>query len=231
MRSIFRSKKRKLAVSGELVVAALFLITIIWILYYSFVGYRNYENIQDDYRDKINNDVIVNKTTDPDSGNCNSPNDFDLIDIGLRHEVEDIYSPSQIADYINKNYEIDSIGDAAPISPDEFLRTRKVNPQDIAVFTAYILDVRGYEAGVIKYVGNRGADQITHLVAIFRDGDVPEYLTVNNNKVIIIKHGWSFADLIKEEEKRTGVNAVRYAFFAPGIINLDDAEWVEVSQH
>jgi len=69
-------------------------------------------------------------------------------------------------------------------------------------------------------------------VTVFRDVDLPKYLTVTDEGVKIFHHGWSFADLIKAEEKRLNVKAYEYAYFPANTTDLAEPlpsyPWQEV---
>jgi len=64
------------------------------------------------------------------------------------------------------------------MKPEEFFNSKTGGFQDAAVFAAYVLDYHHFEAGVIRYVGIRDGKSVSHAVAVFRNGDTPQYLAV-----------------------------------------------------
>jgi hypothetical protein len=134
-------------------------------------------------------------------------------------------SPDKIAWYLTENFSITNEEKETALSPQKFFYAKSGGPQDAAVFTAYVLDIHEFESGVVRYKGSINGQNFTHTVAIFRDKDLPKYLTANANSIKITAHGWSFRDLLLKEEERTGASISDYAFFSAGETNLTPTEW------
>lgn len=140
---------------------------------------------------------------------------------------EDLDSPEKVAAYIGDNFTITTNSGQTALAPKELFIKNSGGPQDIAVFTAFLLDWNGYEAGVLEYAWLENGQKKYYAVAVFRDGDTPKYLIATPNKIDLIAHGWSFKDLIQKEEARTGFKIEEYAFFEPGQINLITNDWAK----
>ncbi len=52
-----------------------------------------------------------------------------------------------------------------------------------------------------------------NLAVVYRDGDLPKYIAFSDSGLLIYHHGWSFKDLIKNEEKRLNIKIERYLYF------------------
>jgi len=59
------------------------------------------------------------------------------------------------------------------------------------------------------------AGRKTHSVAVFRDHDVPKYLTADASGIDIVAHGWSFEDLLKKK-KNAPAFILKNMRFCPG---------------
>ncbi|MCX6758864.1 MAG: hypothetical protein NTX14_04090 [Candidatus Nealsonbacteria bacterium] len=141
--------------------------------------------------------------------------------------VNQLDSAEKVSDYLKNNFSLmDNESDSA-LAPTVFFAKKTGGPQDAAVFAAYVLKQHGFETGVLIYRGEKNNLPFSHAVAVFRGADVPKYLTAGNGGIEIIAHGWSFNDLLKKEEERTGSVISEYSFLEPGTTNLAGGEWVK----
>jgi hypothetical protein len=136
-------------------------------------------------------------------------------------------SAEKISDYLKNNFSIMDNESNSALAPAVFFAKKSGGPQDVAVFTAYVLKQHGFEAGVLIYRGEKDNLPFSHAVAVFRGADVPKYLTASSLGIEITAHGWSFNDLLKKEEERTGSVISEYSFLEPGVTNLAGGEWVK----
>lgn len=148
-------------------------------------------------------------------------------------EAVKILNTSQILKaFLNEYFTIEERPGLVAHTPEEFFEKRKGADYDFAVFAAYILSKNRFEAGLIRFNYRVNGEEETHTVTVFRDVDLPKYLTVTDKGVEIFHHGWSFADLIKAEEKRLNVNTYEYAYFPANVNDLTEPPpgypWQEV---
>jgi hypothetical protein len=149
----------------------------------------------------------------------------------VRCEIADQLDTSlAVSEYLKNNFSITEDENETALTPEIFVKLKTGGPQDAAVFAAFALSCRNFEAEVIRYTGTRGGKAFAHSVAIFRDKDAPKYLTAGPDGIKIIAHGWSFEDLMKKEEERTGAKISEYAIFNPGITDLKTGEWIQRKQ-
>lgn len=148
-------------------------------------------------------------------------------------EAVKILNTSQVLKaFLNKYFTIEERPGLVAYTPEEFFEKRKGAARDFAVFTAYVLRQNHFEAGVIRFNYRVDDQEGTHTVTVFRDVDLPKYLTVTDRGVEIFHHGWSFKDLIKAEEQRLNVKVYQYAYFPVNITDLTEPPpgypWEEV---
>lgn len=158
--------------------------------------------------------ISQNEKPNPADGACEIKDVLET-DNKFPDEIKSLDSPAKIADYLKNNFTISGTEKDAALEPKDFLAAKTGNTGDVAVFAAYVLDYHNFEAGVIRYSAsgqNNPGKESFHSVAIFRDKDTPEYLSINSGKIEIIAHGWSFADLIKKEESLLNIKIGKYAF-------------------
>jgi len=150
----------------------------------------------------------------------------------LAEAVTVLNTPQVLVAFLNKYFTIEERPGLVAYTPDEFFEKRKGADYDFAVFAAYILRKNRFEAGVIRFDYKVDDQEKTHTVAIFRDVDLPKYLTVTDRGVETFAHGWSFEDLIKAEEQRLNVKIDRYAYFPANTTDLTEPlpyyPWQEV---
>ena len=148
-------------------------------------------------------------------------------------EAVKILNTSQVlAAFLNEYFTIEERPGLIAYSPQEFFEKRKGAAYDFTVFAAYILRQNRFEVGIIRFNYRVSNQEGTHMVTVFRDVDLPKYLTVTDRGVEIFHHGWSFADLIKAEEQRLNVKVYEYAYFPANITDLTEPPkgypWQEV---
>jgi len=131
----------------------------------------------------------------------------------------------KIAAYLKDNFSIADNESETALSPADFFAKKSGGPQDAAVFAASVLKRHGFESFVLRYKGEINGRPFSHAVAVFRDTDVPKYLTADSSGIDLTAHGWSFEDLLKKEEERTKASISGYAVFAPDTLNLIPASW------
>jgi hypothetical protein len=141
--------------------------------------------------------------------------------------VAQLDSPGKVAAYIADNFTVTENESQTALAPKELYSKRSGGPQDIAVFSAFVLDRHSYETGVLKYAWTENGSRRYRAVAVFRDGDTPKYLVAVPGKIELVAHGWSFKDLLKKEEARTGASIEEYAFFDPGETDLTADNWIK----
>jgi hypothetical protein len=141
--------------------------------------------------------------------------------------VEQLDSPGKVAAYIADNFTVTENESRIALKPKELYSKRSGGPQDIAVFSAFVLDRHGYETGVLEYAWTENGSRRYRAVAVFRDGDTPKYLVAIPGRIELVAHGWSFKDLIEKEEARTGIIIEEYAFFDPGETDLTADNWIK----
>ncbi len=134
--------------------------------------------------------------------------------------------------FLNEYFTIEERPGLVAYTPQEFFEKRKGVARDFAVFAAYVLRQNRFEVGLIRFNYRLNDQEGTHTVTVFRDVDLPKYLTVTDRGVEIFHHGWSFADLIKAEEKRLNVKVYEYAYFPANVNDLTEPvkgyPWQEV---
>jgi len=126
-------------------------------------------------------------------------------DIGLKEVLAQLDTLEKLIDYLNKNF-IDK-GD-----------------KDISMFASRVLDRHGYEAVTMSY---RTVTGDIHTVTIFRDVDLPKYITITDKGIEMFAHGWSFEDFFQAEERRLNIEITDYAIFSPNTEDLVVDEWTE----
>jgi hypothetical protein len=150
--------------------------------------------------------------------------DFDNI-------VATLSSSEALVDFLNSYFEREKREGFVAYSPQEFYQKERGTAYDFAVFAAYVLRKNGFEAGVIRFNYRNNGEKRSHTVTVFRDTDLPKYITVTDGDVEIFHHGWSFNELIKAEEERLNVKISEYAYFPSGITDLTDPlegySWIE----
>ena len=138
-------------------------------------------------------------------------------------ETVKILNTSQILSaFLNEYFAIEERPGLVAYTPREFFEKRKGADHDFAVFAAYILRQNRFEVGLIRFNYRVNDQEGTHTVTVFRDVDLPKYLTVTDQGVEIFHHGWSFAELIKAEEQRLNVKVYEYTYFPANIIDLTE---------
>jgi len=130
----------------------------------------------------------------------------------------------KLIDYLNKYFTIEDRGDDEAYTPEEFFQRKRGGEQDFAVFASHVLDYHNYEVAIVSYNSNLGDN---YIVTIFRDVDLPKYITLTDNGIEIFAHGWSFEELFETEEKRLNIEIIEYAIFYPNIQNLVVDEWIK----
>jgi len=126
-------------------------------------------------------------------------------DRGFEEVVAGLDTSEKLIDYLNKNFS-------------------NKEPEDIAKFASRALDEHGYEAIIMSYRSAMGG---IHTVTIFRDTDLPKYITVTDKGIEMFAHGWSFEDFFQAEEKRLDIEITDYAIFSSNAENLVVHEWTE----
>jgi len=133
--------------------------------------------------------------------------DFEEIivsDAGLEEVIAQLDTSEKLIDYLNKNF-------------------REKGAKDISIFASRVLDQHGYETVIMSYGYSGGS----HTATIFRDADLPKYITVTDNGIKIFAHGWSFEDFFQAEEKRLNIEITEYAIFSPNTEDLVVDEWIK----
>lgn len=138
--------------------------------------------------------------------------------------VEKLNTPQKLVSFLNKNFTIQEREGYKAYDPDEFLLQKKGSSHDLAVFCAHILSKNEYEAGVIRfnYKLSEDGEEESRSVTVFRDADLPKYITATKEGIKMFHHGWSFEDLCLAEEKRLNIQIFEYVFFPAGIFDLTD---------
>ena len=113
--------------------------------------------------------------------------------------VDSLDSSEKLLAYLKENFAITADEKDQASKPEDFFSNKKGGPQDVSVFIAYVLRAHSYEAGVIRYNWTKDNRHGTHTVAIFRDKDLPKYITTGDGGLQMTAHGWSFEDLLKKE--------------------------------
>lgn len=150
----------------------------------------------------------------------------------LAEAVKILNTPQVLKAFLNEYFTIEERPGLIAYTPEEFFEKRKGAARDFAVFSAYVLRQNHFEVGVIRFNYRVNNQEGTHTVTVFRDVDLPKYLTVTDRGVEIFHHGWSFEDLIKAEEKRLNVKVYEYAYFPANVNDLTEPlkgyPWQEV---
>lgn len=154
--------------------------------------------------------------------------DFDNFD----NVVATLSTSEALVDFLNDYLEIEEREGFIAYAPQDFYQKQRGAAYDFAVFAAYVLRQNGFEAGVIRFNYQLNGEKRSHAVTIFRDTDLPKYITITDDGIKIFHHGWSFAGLIKAEEVRLNIKISEYAYFPPGIADLTEPlegySWIEV---
>ncbi len=127
-------------------------------------------------------------------------------------------SVDKIIAYLNKNYILINKLDWSARELDEIINDNSLSLADFAYFTSYLLKEIDLEPGIIKYE----ADNFNNLLVIFRDNDLPKYITYTQGNFLMYHHGWSFNDLMKTEKLRLDISINRYAYFPGNAINFSE---------
>jgi hypothetical protein len=146
------------------------------------------------------------------------PSEFDAV-------LAQLDASEKIAAYLKGNFSITDNESGMALAPADFFAKKSGGPQDAAVFATSALKQHGFESFVLRYKGEINGRPFSHAVAVFRDTDVPKYLTADSSGIDLTAHGWSFEDLLKKEEERTKASISGYAVFAPDTLNLIPASW------
>lgn len=120
----------------------------------------------------------------------------------------------KLVKFLNTNFTINDNPSLLAISPENTYQNKDGSALDLAVLSAFILEKNKYQAGFIKYQYQKDGELKDNVVLVFRDDDLPKYLTFDSLGVKMYHHGWSFRDLIKAEEARLGIAIERYGYFS-----------------
>jgi predicted ribonuclease YlaK len=129
---------------------------------------------------------------------------------------KDITSSNKLIAYLSQNYYLKDDSVLVARDLEVIVKSDKLNLADFTYFTSYLLQSMNIESGVIEY---EYGDKV-NLVVVFREEDIPKYITFTDKGVLMFEHGWSFEDLIKAEENRLNISIDRYAYFPAETIDF-----------
>jgi len=194
------------------IIGVIFLVVVLIVVYFVFIAAKPKERPE-----PIEPIVEVEVTPMPET---------------LAEAVKILNTSQVLAAFLNEYFTMEERPGLVAYTPEEFFEKRKGAARDFAVFAAYILRQNRFEAGLIRFNYRVNDQEGTHTVAVFRDVDLPKYLTATDRGVEIFHHGWSFEDLIKAEEKRLNIKVYQYAYFPANITDLTEPPpgypWQEV---
>lgn len=132
-----------------------------------------------------------------------------------------------LAAFLNDSFSFYEYNSLTALSPEDFYQARSGSAVDLAVFVADVLSPQVVAVGVLRFdYYDKNKNKKEHAVAIYRDKELPKYITLGqDNFVEIYHHGWSFTELIAAEEVRLGVAIERYAYFPEGILDLSEPKY------
>lgn len=137
---------------------------------------------------------------------------------------QELNSLEKIISYLPEHYNL-SDDELVARDLETVVISDSLSKADYAYLSSYLLKNIGIEPAVIRY----DYGDLSNLVVLFRNEDVPVYLYLSDNALKVDHHGWSFADLIKAEEARLDIDIERYAYFPYGTLNFSEAispyEW------
>lgn len=122
----------------------------------------------------------------------------------------------KIVAYLNKYYSLNSNSSLEARSLEEIIADDNLSLADYSYLSTYLLKNINIEAGTIRYL----AQDLDNLVVVFRDGDLPKYISFTDEGLLVFHHGWSFSDLIKAENLRLGISIEKYLYFPPNTSNF-----------
>lgn len=118
-------------------------------------------------------------------------------------QAKDIY---ELVKYVNSHFNLKADNDILVARNYESVyQERSATRADLASLFNFALRAKGYQSGVLRFDDN--------LVVVFRDDGLPKYLAFSDSGVLVFQHGWSFKQIVTNEQKRLNIVAKKYAFF------------------
>lgn len=197
-----KTKKKKKKLISLIIYIIIFLIIFSLVIYITIDREaRNKKKIE------VNNDLVS-----LDIKNLESDG------ISFEEAKQILNTSSKLLSFLNNNLFIEKkLDNYISKTPEQTFNDKKGNTVDLAVFSSYILKENNIHGGVISYEYiNKDGENERNFVTVFREGDTPYYI-IFDDKVKILKHGWSFKDLIKKEEERSSISVDRFTYFPAGI--------------
>lgn len=160
-----------------------------------------------------------------DSLNQETVNQLELKDDYASFKQQDLNDQSLVS-FLNNNFTFDEYKSLVALSPDDFYQAQAGSAIDLAVFVVDALSSQVVATGVLRFDYQiENGDKKEHAVAVYRDKELPKYITLGTqSEVEIYHHGWSFTELIAAEEIRLGAKIDRYAYFPVGALDLSEAK-------
>ncbi len=168
-------------------------------------------------------DVSLDKPLIPLNQEIN--NKLELKDNLLEFKEQNLNDQTLVA-FLNNNFSFYEYDSLIALNPADFYQSRSGSAIDLAVFIADVLSPQVVAVGVLRFdYYDKNKNKQEHAVAIYRDKDLPKYITLGvQGDVEIYHHGWSFTELIAAEEVRLGATINRYAYFPEGLLDLTEPQ-------
>lgn len=220
----YKNKQNKL-ISLGMILFLIIILVVLFILFSRILPKKDIDkNIEYFGQEPNIKDVTLSNPLAP--LNKDNISNLELKDSFLDFKQQDLDDQS-LALFLNDNFNFYKYDSLIALSPADFYQSRSGSEVDLAVFVADVLSSKVIAAGVLRFdYQDKNKNNKEHAVAIYRDKELPKYITLGlNNSVEIYHHGWSFTELIAAEEARLGVKISRYAYFPEGSLDLSEPQY------
>ncbi len=138
--------------------------------------------------------------------------------------IANIDTSKQLVSFLNEHFSIITANEEEHTThhPEKFFQKRGGGEYDFMVFAVYVLENNRKEVATMKYRFEENGEQKENLIAIFREGESPEYIAFDNGRLSIFEAGWSFDDTCTREENRLNIEITEYLIFPSGATNFSD---------
>lgn len=156
------------------------------------------------------------------------PDDLDIPEYSddLDEIKSDLANSEVLVAFLNQNFNLDNSTSFIAKDPVDLYNLGFGNVTDVALFAAYILSPNLQLTFVIRYdYITASGEEGSHFVTVFRDhDDSSKYITVglNGEVEMYANYGSSFVDLVRNEESRLKVKAIRWALFSSSQLDLSE---------
>ncbi len=152
----------------------------------------------------------------------------EAISNNLEEIISQLNTSQALIEFLNNNFSFKPKRGYQALTPQEFLKERRGGEQDFAKMAAYVLYQNNFISFILvyQYLDENG-EESAGFITTFRDRDLPKYIYFDRQGAHLEHHGWSFGELCQIEERRLGVNIIKYAVLSPLAIELKPDKWVK----